>query len=135
VVNDGEQKLDLDDIPFLIHFELPIEKETYINRMINDLPDVESETMGITFATDLELSAVKRIEQATGQKIPLGELPEDLIVEKERTFADVAEKKAAKAKADDDAPGAAFHEKKASNAKTYNYRAGLKAKMNNKKKH
>lgn len=135
VVNDGEQKLDLDDIPFLIHFELPIEKETYINRMINDSPDVESETMGITFAADLELSAIKRIEQATGQKIPLGELPENLIVEKERTFVDVAEKKAAKAKADDDAPGAAFHEKKASNAKTYNYRAGLKAKMNNKKKH
>ena len=68
--------------------------------MINDFPDVESETMGITFATDLELTGVKRIEQAAGQKIPLGELPEDLIVEKERTFADAAEKKAAKAKAD-----------------------------------
>ncbi|MCC8408217.1 DEAD/DEAH box helicase [Mucilaginibacter sp. UR6-1] len=133
IVNDAEQKLDLDDIPFLIHFELPVEKETYIGRMINDLPDVESETMAITFATDLELTAVKKIEQATGQKIPMGELPEDLIVEKERTFADVAEKKVAKA--NDDIPGAAFHEKKASNAKTYNYRAGLKAKMNNKKKH
>ncbi|MBS7563017.1 DEAD/DEAH box helicase [Mucilaginibacter sp. Bleaf8] len=135
VVNDGEQKLDLDDIPFLIHFELPIEKETYINRIINHSPNDENETMAIRFATDLELTAVKKIEQAIGQKIPLAELPEDLIVEKERTFADLAEKKAAKAKADDDAPGAAFHEKKASNAKTYNYRAGVKAKMKNKKKY
>ncbi|WCT12085.1 DEAD/DEAH box helicase [Mucilaginibacter jinjuensis] len=135
VVNDAEQKLDLDDIPFLIHFELPVEKETYIDRMINDSPEVEDEIMAITFATDLELTAVKKIEQATGQKIPLADLPENLIIEKERKSGDAAEKKAAKAKADEDAPGAAFHEKKASNAKTYNYRAGLKAKMNNKKKH
>ncbi|WDF57346.1 DEAD/DEAH box helicase [Mucilaginibacter sp. KACC 22063] len=135
VVNDGEQKLDLDDIPFLIHFELPGEKETYISRVAKDSSDVEDEIMAITFATDLELTAVKKIEQATGQKIPLGELPGDLIIEKERSYADAAEKKVAKTKADDDAPGAAFHQKKASNAKTYNYGAGLKAKMTNKKKH
>jgi len=135
VVNDAEQKLDLDDIPFLIHFELPVEKETYIDRMINHEPEQEDETLAITFATDLELTAVKKIEQATGEKIPVGELPEDLIIEKERKAGDAAEKKTAKAKADEDAPGAAFHEKKASNAKTYNYRAGLKAKMSNKRKH
>jgi superfamily II DNA/RNA helicase len=135
VVNEAEQILDLDHIPFLIHFELPVEKQTYISRMINNWPDTESETMALAFATDIELSAVKKIEQATGQKIPLGDLPDDLIIEEERTPTDVAEKKATKAKADDDAPGAAFHEKKASNAKTYNYRAGLKAKMSKKKNH
>ena len=135
VVNEDDQQLDLDHIPFLIHFELPVEKEAYISRVVNHWPDVESETMALTFATDLELSAVKKIEHATGQKIPLSELPEDLIIEKERTTAEVAEKKAPKAKTDDHTPGPAFHEKKASNAKTYNYRAGLKAKMNNKKKH
>ncbi len=135
VVNEADQSLDLDHIPFLIHFELPVEKEIYINRVINHWPDVEGETMALTFATDLELSAVKKIEQATGQKIPMSELPKDLIIEKERTSADAAEKKAAKVKTDDNAPGPAFHEKKASNAKTYNYRAGVKAKMNNKKKH
>lgn len=135
VVNDADQQLDLDHIPFLIHFELPAQKETYISRMINDWPDAENDTIAITFATDLELSAVKKIEQTTGRKIELGELPQDLIIEKERSAAELAEKKAAKVKADDNAPGPAFHEKKASNAKTYNYRAGLKAKMNNKKKH
>lgn len=135
IVNEAEQQLDLDHIAFLIHFELPIEKETYISRIVNHWPDVENETMALTLATDLELSAVKKIEQTTGQKIPLSELPDDLIIEKERTPADVTEKKAAKIKTDENTPGPAFHEKKASNAKTYNYRAGLKAKMNNKKKH
>ena len=135
VVNDDEQKLELDNIPFLIHFELPVNNNTYINRIINNSFDVDNETMAITFATDLELSAVKKIEQATGQKIPFGELPEDLLIEKERTSADVAEKKAAKAKADDDATGSAFHEKKASNAKNYNLKASVKAKMNKKKNH
>ena len=33
------------------------------------------------------------------------------------------------------ARGEAFHEKKASNKKDYNYSAGTKAKMNKKKKH
>nr|WP_294793614.1 DEAD/DEAH box helicase [uncultured Mucilaginibacter sp.] len=135
VVNDAEQQLDLAEIPFLIHFELPVSKETYIDRILNASPDAENETMAITFATDLELSAVKKIEQAIGQKIPLGELPEDLIIEKERNSADVAEKKAAKAKADDEVRGSAFHEKKASNAKNYNLKASEKAKMNKKKNH
>lgn len=135
VVNDDEQQPDLAGIPFLIHFELPLEKETYINRVINNSVRDENETMAITFATDLELSMVKKIEQATGTRIPLADVPEDLIIEKERATANAAEKKAKKAKTDDEVTGAAFHQKKASNTKTYNYGAGLKAKMTNKKKH
>lgn len=134
VLNDAEEKLDLDDIPFLIHFELPAEKETYISRMINHSPEVEDEVLALTFVTDLELSKVKKIEQATGTKIPVNELPDDLIIEKERKASD-PDAKPAKSKADDQLSGEAFHEKKAANAKTYNYRAGLKAKMNNKRKH
>ncbi|PJJ80010.1 DEAD/DEAH box helicase [Mucilaginibacter auburnensis] len=135
VVNDAEQKPELNDIPFLIHFELPVEKDIYINRMINRSPGDDNETMAITFATDLELASVKKIEQAIGQKIQVGDLPEDLIIEKERAPAETAEKKAAKIKGEDNAPGAAFHEKKASNAKTYNLKASVKAKMNKQKKH
>lgn len=134
-VNDNVQSETLKNIPFIIHFELPVEKETYINRMIDDSPGDDNETMAITLATDLELAAVKKIEQAMGQKIPVGELPEDLIIEKERSSGGVVEKKVTKAKADDNAPGAAFHEKKASNAKTYNLKASEKAKMNKQKKH
>ena len=134
VVNDPDEKLDLDDIPFLIHLELPVENETYIKRMINHSPEVEDEVLALTFVTDLELSAVKKIEQATGARIPLGELPKELIIEKERKTID-SDAKAGKPKTDEHPSGEAFHEKKASNAKTYNYRAGLKAKMSNKRKH
>ncbi len=134
VVNDAGDKPDLDNIPFLIHFELPVEKEVYIERMINHYPEINDEVLALTFATDLELSTIKKIEQATGTKITLGELPDELTIEKERKTAD-PDAKPAKPKTDEHAPGEAFHEKKASNAKTYNYRAGLKAKMSNKRKH
>ncbi|MDB5008212.1 MAG: helicase [Mucilaginibacter sp.] len=126
--------LDLHYIPFLVHFELPNEKEVFINRIINDGSD--EETMAITFATDLELSMVKKIEQAIGQKIPVGELPAGLVIEADKKPEDnITEKQSAKSKQSSIVDGVAFHEKKASNSKTFNYGSGVKAKMNNKKKH
>ena len=83
-------------------------------------------------ATDLELALIKKIEQTIGQKMNLNELPEGL------KTADVHRgKKVTKeaSKNEEPARGAAFHEKKASNKKDYNYSAGTKAKMNKKKKH
>lgn len=130
--NENNESIDLAGIPFLIHFDLPVEKELYIARVTNHQPDSEDETMAITFATDLELSQVKKIEQATGKKIPTASLPDELVIEKE-VKAKKEEEKPTKPSAD--APGAAFHEKKAANAKTYNYSSGQKAKMNNKRKH
>ncbi|GAA4307305.1 DEAD/DEAH box helicase [Mucilaginibacter gynuensis] len=133
VSNDNAGDLDLDDIPFLIHFDVPAEKETYISRVTNHFPDVENETLALTFTTDLELSDVKKIEQSIGQKITVADLPEELVIEKEIKTKKKEEKEPAKT----DAPvtGAAFHEKKAANSKTYNYSSGTKAKMNNKRKH
>lgn len=133
--NENTENPNLHQIPFLIHFELPVNKETFIERMINETPGGMEETLGITFATDLELSTVKKIEQAIGQKISIAELPEDLIIEKERKNIDPEEKKPGKAKAIEPAAGEAFHEKKASNSKTFNFSSGQKAKMNNKRKH
>jgi ATP-dependent RNA helicase RhlE len=131
VAGENEETLDLNGIPFLIHFDLPVEKEIFIERITNNQPDTESETMALTFATDLELSMVKKIEQASGKKIAIAELPEELVIDKE------VKTKKETPKADPDAPivGAAFHEKKAANSKTYNYSSGQKAKMNNKRKH
>jgi hypothetical protein len=62
------------------------------------------------------------------------ELPDDLVIETERKEK---EETPEKTKTDKNAPvtGSAFHEKKAANAKTYNYSSGTKAKMNNKRKH
>lgn len=127
--NDDEIE-ELSNIPFLIHFELPDNKETFIER-ISDSASAKEETMALTFATDLELASVRKIEQATGQKMAVMELPEELVFAKSK-------KKEKSRDEQDTLPsgvGAAFHEKKASNAKTYNYSSGVKAKMNKKKKY
>lgn len=134
VANEKSQLTDLSNIPFIIHFELPLETETYVDRIINPSPQENQETLAIMFATDLELNAVRKIEQAIGQKIPVAELPEDLVIEKEHKPEPV-EKKVVKVKNPASGPGTAFHEKKASNAKTFNFSSGEKAKMNNKRKH
>jgi ATP-dependent RNA helicase RhlE len=135
IADEETQPRDLTDIPFLIHFELPAEKEIFIDRVTKPVQGNEEDTLALTFATDLELTLVKRIEQAIGKKIPLGELPADLVIEQERKSSAAEEKQTAKSKATAPVAGEAFHQKKPENAKTYNYSSGQKAKMNNKKKH
>lgn len=132
VANELQGSLDLAEIPYLFHFELPEEKETFIGRMIKKADD-EAKTVSVTFATDLELDMVKKIEQAIGQKMELIELPDDLQIAKEQK--DIKAKKQVATAKTDITGGGAFHEKKASNKKDYNFSAGTKAKMNNKKKH
>jgi superfamily II DNA/RNA helicase len=132
VANENNPNPDLTDIPFIFHFELPEEKETFIKHVVNTWPQENFEVLALTFATDLELTTVRKIEQAIGQKIPVAELPEDLVIEKEPKRLTAKSEKAEKQVPE---TGAAFHEKKASNAKTYNYSSGEKAKMNNKRKH
>ncbi|MDP9047970.1 MAG: DEAD/DEAH box helicase, partial [Bacteroidota bacterium] len=132
---ENDDEIELTSIPFLIHFELPTDKETFIERIKNNGKSNADETLALTFITDLELSQVRKIEQATGQKIPPGDLPDDLVIEKEKKSPDPADKPSAKRKTVVPEKGEAFHEKKASNAKTYNYSSGLKAKMTNKRKH
>jgi superfamily II DNA/RNA helicase len=135
VCGEENDSIDLDGIPFLIHFELPEEKEIFIKRVLNNTPETDDETLAIIFTTDLELTMVKRIEQAIGQKIPVGELPEELVIEQEKKQSEVEEKKPVKNKTVAPVAGEAFHQKKPENSKTYNYSSGVKAKMNKKKKH
>jgi superfamily II DNA/RNA helicase len=131
IVTEEEQQVDLSGIPFLIHFDLPQDKETYIQRVTNT--DGNDDTMALSFATDLELSLTKKIEQATGKKMEAAALPDDLVVVNDAKPKEAAAKKPAKS--DEPEGGAAFHEKKASNNKNYNFSSGQKAKMNMKKKH
>jgi len=134
VADENVAAEELQQIPFLIHFELPQTKEVFIER-VTKADGAETENMAITFATDLELTLVKRIEQAVGKKILLGELPEGLVIAQERKFVEVDAKPTLKNKAILPAAGEAFHQKKPENAKNYNYSSGQKAKMNNKRKH
>ncbi len=132
IANETEATVDLNGLPFIIHFDVPGDKEIFIGRIIKTAAN--EDTLAITFATDIELVTIKKIEQAIGKKMLPAELPDDLIIETERKEKEEAPEKT---KADKNAPvtGGAFHEKKAANAKTYNYSSGTKAKMNNKRKH
>ena len=139
VANENTEEIDLQGIPFIIHLDLPLDKTVYINHVSNhNAADDTDETLALTFATDLELDQVLKIEQATGQKMQKAELPEELVIEKERKQKEAEKEQAKKAvKADPNkyVPGEAFHEKKPENSKTYNFSSGYKAKLNNKKKH
>lgn len=131
IANEDEVAIDVSGAPFVLHFDLPDDKELFINRLLNEGQETADETMGITFATDLELAQVRKIEQATGQKIPVADLPEELVIAEDKK----PRQQDTGAKKDDPTIGAAFHEKKASNSKNYNYSSGEKARMNKKKKY
>ena len=131
VANEGlnASDLDLSGIPFIFHFEIPEKKEVFLSRVVKSGTE---EVVAITFATDMELVDLRKIEQSLGFKIPVMDLPEDVIVDKP-----VKAPKVKTVKEEVDAPkgGGAFHDKKESNAKNYNYGIGQKAKMTMKKKH
>jgi ATP-dependent RNA helicase RhlE len=130
--NEGAGALDLSGIPFMIHMELPEQRELFLSRIVKT---TEEEIVAITFASDLELAEVRRIEQSIGFNIPVMDLPHDLVVDKVAKKAAVHKSRITKQQADGPAGGGAFHEKKESNAKTYNYGIGQKAIMTMKKKH
>ena len=69
VANESTESIDLKNIPFIIHFDLPQDQELFISHVMNTSPDANEETLAITFATDIELDLVRKIEQATGQKM------------------------------------------------------------------
>ncbi|WP_448635625.1 hypothetical protein [Pedobacter panaciterrae] len=130
IANEGSANVDLSGIPFLFHFEVPEQKELFLSRVVKS--DSE-EIVAITFATDMELVDLRKIEQSLGAKIPVMDLPEDLVIDKVAK----ASTKIKTVKETVDAPkgGGAFHDKKESNTKDYNYGIGQKAKMTMKKKH
>lgn len=134
VANEGNASLDLSGIPFLFHFELPEKKETFLSRIVKDGAE---DVVAITFSTDMELIEVKKIEQAIGKKIAVMDLPEDLVIDKamKSKSAGIDKSRIVKEKNDGPKGGGAFHEKKESNTKDYNYGIGQKAKMTMKKKH
>jgi ATP-dependent RNA helicase RhlE len=121
VADDLRESIDLHGIPFIFHLEMPIEIETFIGRIVKNTDS--DEVLAISFATDLELSMVKKIEQTIGLPIPIIELPENLIIEKDKP------KKTLKNEISEPEIGSAFHAKKQSNVKDYNYSSREKAKM------
>ena len=114
--------IDLTGIPFIINMEIPEKPSDFLRHA---LKNSDEEAIHMNFATDLELADLKKIESRLGKKIPVMELPEDLVI--------YTHKPKAKEKIEDPTQGGAFHEKKASNKKDYNLSGGEKAKLNKKK--
>lgn len=124
IADDLNENIDLEGIPFILHLEIPAEKEIFLSRIL--IINKEVESVSISFSTDIELVIVKKIEQAMGKAIPVSELPAGLVIEK-----DPAKEKKNKVQTfkEQEPGGAAFHEKKESNNKDYNYSSREKAKM------
>jgi ATP-dependent RNA helicase RhlE len=115
VANENADNLDLQDVPFILHIDIPQDKVVFIDRVRTRNQENYDGMDSLIFATDIELIEVKRIEQKVGQKFPVIDLPSDLLIEKD------VESKVKVVEVDDDFRGAAFHDKKASNAKDYNW--------------
>lgn len=124
VANEGTTEIDLSGIPFIFHFEVPENRDIFVQHIAKTSND---EAIAITFATDIELPEIKKIEQAIGTKIPIEPLPDNLVIY--RPIKGPKEKVVV-----DETQGGAFHKKKESNSKTYNYGGGEKAKMTMKNK-
>jgi len=128
IVSSEENPItDTLDIPFIFHFDIPLSKVLFIDRIKKEESE-NNEKLSFSFATDIELILVRKIEQEIGQNLPIEELPLGLIIEGDRTSH-----KENEADKQEDTKGAAFHEKKASNAKTYNYKYMERLKLFGKK--
>ncbi|MGY4384848.1 ATP-dependent RNA helicase RhlE [Pedobacter sp. UYP24] len=130
VANEGTPAaLDLSEIPFLFYLEVPEKKEAFLSRVVKL---AEEEVAVITFATDMELMDIKKIEQSIGAKITVLDLPAELSIDRPAKAPKV---KTTKEEQQVPRGGGAYHDKKESNSKDYNYGIGQKAKMTMKKKH
>ncbi|WP_346086335.1 DEAD/DEAH box helicase [Sphingobacterium ginsenosidimutans] len=124
IARENTNAVDLANIPFIFQFELPNEKEEFLNHLVKN--DENEDSVVLTFTTDLELPMVRKIEQAVGKRMDVLDLPEDLQIYNPTSDK---KKKSTKEEQEDSSRGGAFHQKKESNAKTFNYGGGEKAKM------
>ncbi|WP_449437784.1 DEAD/DEAH box helicase [Pedobacter steynii] len=107
VANEGSANVNLSGIPFIFHFEVPEQKELFLSRVVKSGSE---DIVAITFATDMELVDLRKIEQSLGAKIPVMDLPEDLVVDK--VVKTTAKIKTVKENTDLPKGGGAFHEKR-----------------------
>ncbi len=137
ISNEDEVLVNFDEVGHVLHFELPLERNTFIERVERKQVDEYPNLLAITYATDIELSMVRKIELGVGHNMEIMDLPVDLIIEGNR-FDKVEDgvtvkKKKTTTSVEEYIPGAAFHAKKESNLKDFNYNYKDKRKMAGKK--
>jgi len=128
-LNEEIGKEDVASIPYVLHFDLPNNLSSFIDRVIVDENQLNNASSSIVFVSDLELTDISKIEQWIGQKMISEPLPSELLIEKDKAISKEDEKNDDK----ETSGGGAFHEKKASNAKDYNWKYKDRLKMFGKK--
>lgn len=113
--------LDIDNVSHVINFDTPAYPENYMHR-IGRTGRAERKGHALMFSTEKEQESLQNIEQLMQMEIPLLEFPESVevsteLIEEERP--QIKERNNPhKRRKDEDAPGAAFHEKSEKNSKT-----------------
>jgi ATP-dependent RNA helicase RhlE len=105
--------MDISMVSHVINFDLPLVYEDYVHR-IGRTGRAKQEGKAITFANELEMKHVPRIEKLIQQKIEISPLPEEVEVEK-TPFDEKQEMARAidnMRKKEDPTYQGAFHEKK-----------------------
>ncbi|MBY0425875.1 MAG: DEAD/DEAH box helicase [Cytophagales bacterium] len=119
VINESIAPFGLQGLDYIFHFDIPETKTDFLHRVEASQFEKEAPT-AISFATDAEMPMIKKIELTTGNKMEIEPLPFGLVIEGTRKR--VSGSKDEKTNVDLPISGqGAFQEKKASNAKTYNY--------------
>lgn len=113
--------LDIDDITHVINMNTPRFPENYLHR-IGRTGRAQRDGVSYIFISPSEESFLEEIELLMGQKVPIEQLPEDIIISKELTPEERPEAKEIFNphkwnKNDEDAPGPAFHDKSEKNQK------------------
>lgn len=121
VSNETEQFMKLDDLSHLIHLDLPSNKDLVVQRIAESNFDNRPLPTSFIFATDIELPMVKKIELTIGSIMEVLPFPAGLIVEGSRSNKKIQEGEALLAEKSKVSNQGAFHEKKPSNAKDYNW--------------
>lgn len=127
VANERLENFEIGEIPFVVHLEVPEKIEVFANRIVKH---GGKEINFITFATDIELATVARIEQALGKKMEVLKFPDGF----KPLNASAKLKREENDSEEQGDSSSAFHQKKLKNTKTFNYSAGQKAKMTYKNK-
>lgn len=119
---DLEQIHDFGGVSHLVHFDLKDDKDTIINRVVKQENTLEG-AEALFFATENEVSTLRKIEQTVGISMHIEELPLGTIIEGDVERMVVEEESVIS----DDPNKGAFHKKKEKNSKDYNY--GIKDKV------
>lgn len=83
VVNDDAENLLVSDFPCVLHFDIPEDEVVYTRRLLVQ-DNTPEDQLALTFATELELDVIKKLEQVQGKKMQRMELPEGLFIVKDK---------------------------------------------------